>query len=94
MTAKVRNLSEIRDRQCRGEGMGVSRDDDNVLTSLQFHDDGFEADDHITIRFASTIAIIILVIIAGLEVFRILVCDLLILPQRLADTSKEDKDKE
>ncbi len=57
--------------------------DDDVLTPLKFHNDRFEADDHISIRFAATVAVIILVVVAGLEVFGKLFRDLLILPQSI-----------
>ena len=66
--------------QWRG-GRDALRDDDNVLASLQFHDDRFETNDHITIRLASTIAIVVFIVIAGLEILRILLRNLLILCQ-------------
>ena len=58
-------------------------DDDDILTPLKFHNDRFKADDHITIRLAATVAVVIFVVVAGLEVFGEFFGDLLILPQSI-----------
>ena len=60
-------------------------DDDDVLTSLQFHDNRFKPDDHIAITFASTIAVVVFIVVASFEVFGVLVGDLLI-GESVADT--------
>lgn len=74
--------------QWRGE-MDALRDDDNVLASLQFHDDRFETNDHITIRLASTIAIVVFIVITGLEILRILLRNLLILCKPVRKLNRE-----
>lgn len=52
--------------------------DENVLAAFEFHDDGFEADDHITIRFSSWVAVVVLVFVAGDKVLWVAVLDFLV----------------
>lgn len=59
-------------------------DDDDVLATLQLHDDGFETDHNVTIRLAATIAIVVFVVIASFEIFWIFFFDLLV-SQSIAD---------
>lgn len=56
----------------------LMRDNNNILAALQFHDDGFQPDDDIPIRFAPAVAIVVFVVVTRAEVFRVLVCDFLI----------------
>lgn len=49
------------------------RHDDDVLTAFQFHDDGFETDDHISVGLPAAVAVIVLIVIAGFEVFGVAV---------------------
>ncbi len=50
----------------------------NVLASFQLHDDRFETNDNVTIGFAAAVAIVVFVVVAGSEIFRVAICDLLI----------------
>lgn len=59
-------------------------DDDNVLASLQFHDDRFESDDHIAVALSTSVAVIVFIVVTGLEVFRIPVGNFLV-RQAIAD---------
>ena len=61
------------------EGLCYVRDDNDILTPLQFHDDGFEPDDHVTVGLASSVAVVVLVVVAGLEVFGVFLGDFLVL---------------
>lgn len=53
-------------------------DNQNILTPLELHDDGFETDDHVAVTLAATIPIVVLVIIPRFEVLRIPIRDLLV----------------
>jgi hypothetical protein len=53
-------------------------DDKNIFTSLQFHDDGFKADNNVAIRLSATISVVVLVFITGGKVLGISVLDLLV----------------
>lgn len=59
-------------------------DDDHVLAPLQFHDDGLEADDDISVRLATAIAVVVFVLVSGRKVFGIPFRDLLV-GQAIAD---------
>ena len=52
--------------------------DDNVLASLQLHNDRFQADDHVAVRLASPVTVIVFIVVAGAEVFRVGVFDFLV----------------
>lgn len=54
------------------------RHDNNVFASLELHDDRFKSDDNITVRFTSTVSIVILVLITGCKVLGITLLDLLV----------------
>lgn len=43
----------------------------DVFLSFQFHDDGFQSDDDVSVRFATSVAVIELVVVAIRKVFRI-----------------------
>ena len=51
---------------------------DDVLATFELHDDGLKTDDNVSITLTSSIPIIVLVFVSGLEVFWIPVFDLLI----------------
>ncbi len=53
-------------------------DDEDVVGTLELHDDGFEADDNVAVRLPTPVAVVVLVRVALLEVFRVLLLDLLI----------------
>lgn len=57
---------------------GLVGDDDDILRALQFHDDGFETDDDVAVGLAAAVTIVILVLVASLEVLRVLFSDLLV----------------
>lgn len=57
---------------------GLVRDDDDVLATLELHDDGLEPDDHVAVRLPAAVAVVVLVVVARLEVFRVAVRDLLV----------------
>lgn len=63
-------------------------DNDDILTALQLHDDGFEPDDHITIALPATVAIVIFVVVAGFEILGVAVGDFLV-SQAVADARVE-----
>jgi len=54
------------------------RDDENVLGSFKFHDDWLQSNDNITVRLSSSISVVVLVVVAGTEVFRVLALDFLV----------------
>ena len=51
---------------------------DDVLTALQFHDDWFQANDNIPVRFSSAITVVVLVFVSSCEVIRILLGNILV----------------
>lgn len=59
-------------------------DDDDVLASLQFHDDRFKPDDHVAVALPPSVAVIVFVVVTGPEVFRVLVGNFLV-RQPIAD---------
>ena len=54
------------------------RHDDNVFTSLQFHDDGLETDHDVPVGFPAPVAVVVFVVVPGPEVFGVAVCDFLV----------------
>lgn len=60
-------------------------DDNDVLASLQFHDDRFKADDHVAVALSTSVAVIVFIIVTGLEVFWVVVGNFLV-RQAIADT--------
>ena len=52
--------------------------DQNVLVPFKLHDDRFKPDDDISVRFASTIPVIELILITIGEVLRVLLGDFLV----------------
>ena len=65
-------------------------DDENVLTTFELHDDGFKANDHVSIGFAASISIVEFVFITGCEVFGEVLFDFSILrPQVSMETIAE-----
>jgi hypothetical protein len=53
-------------------------DDDYVLASLQFHDDWFKPNYHVSIGLSTAISIIVFVVVTGSKVFWIELGDLFI----------------
>ena len=53
----------------------LMRDDDDVLAALQLHDDRLEADHDIPVAFAAAVAVIVFVLVARSEVFRVAALD-------------------
>lgn len=53
-------------------------DDDDVLASLQLHDDRFKPDDDVAIALSTSVTVIIFVVVTGLEVFRVLIGNFLV----------------
>ena len=47
----------------------------DVLTTFQLHDDGFQADDDIAIALSATVAIVVFVVVAGLEILGVALLD-------------------
>ena len=45
----------------------------DVLAAFEFHDDGFQTDHDVAVRFAAAVAVVVFVIVACLEVFGIAV---------------------
>jgi hypothetical protein len=50
-------------------------DDEDVLTTLQLHDDGLQTDDNITVALASAVAVVVFIIITSGEILGILLLD-------------------
>ena len=63
-------------------------DNNDIFTALQFHYDGFEPNDDIAVALSATIAIIVFVVVAGAEIFRVAVRDFLI-GEAIADARVE-----
>ena len=57
---------------------GLVGDDDDVLAPFELHDDGFEADDDVAVGLAAPVAVVVLVVVARLEVFRVAVRNVLV----------------
>jgi hypothetical protein len=51
-------------------------DDEDVLGPLEFHYDWFDADDDIPVRFAASVAVVVFVVVPGLEVLGVGLFDL------------------
>ena len=51
------------------------RHNNDILAPLQLHDDRFQPNYDVAVGLSATVTIVILVIVAGFEVFRILFCD-------------------
>ncbi len=62
--------------------------DNDVLAPFQLHYNGFETNDNVAVGFASAVAVIVFVVVAGAEIFRVAVCDLLI-GEAVADAGVE-----
>ena len=48
-------------------------DDYDVFATFEFHDYGFETDDDVAVGFTAAVAVVIFVVVAGLEVFGVAV---------------------
>lgn len=59
-------------------------DDDDVLASLQFHDDRLKPNDHVAVTLSTSVAVIVFIVITSLEVFRVLIGNFLV-GQAIAD---------
>lgn len=57
---------------------GLMRDDDDVLTALEFHDDRLKADDNVAVRLATAITIVVLVFVARLEILGVALRNVLV----------------
>ena len=64
------------------------RDDYDVLAAFEFHDYGFEADDDVAVGFTAAVAVVVFVVVAGFEVFRVAVGDFLV-GEAVADAGVE-----
>lgn len=51
---------------------------ENVLATFQFHYDWFQADDHVTVRLATTVSVVVFILITGRKVFGVAVFDFLV----------------
>lgn len=60
-------------------------DDEDVLATLKFHDDGLKTDDNVAIRLSATVAVVVLVFITCGKVLRVSILNLLV-SQTVADT--------
>lgn len=67
---------------------GLVADDQNILAPLQLHDDGLESDDDIAIRLAASVAVVVLVFVAGREILGEGILDFLV-GHTIADTGVE-----
>lgn len=54
------------------------RNDYDVFAAFEFHNYGLEADYHIAVGFTAAVAVVVFVVIAGLEVFGVAVGDFLV----------------
>jgi hypothetical protein len=54
---------------------GLMRHDENILRTLQLHDDRLEPDDDVAVRFAAQVAVVVLVRVAGFEVVGVFLFD-------------------
>lgn len=57
---------------------GLVRYDQNVLATLELHDDGLQSDNDVAVTLAATVPVVVLVVVARLEVVRVPIGDLLI----------------
>lgn len=72
---RLRYVHEVRVDAAQNSLVGH---DDDVLATLELHDDGLQADDDVTVRLTATVAVVVLVFVAGGEVLRVLVGDFLV----------------
>lgn len=52
--------------------------DNDILTALQLHDDGLQANNDVAIGFAATVTVVVFVFVAGGEVFGVFLGDFFI----------------
>lgn len=64
------------------------RDDNDIITALQLHDDWLKTDDHVAIRLPPAVAVVVFIVVAGLKVLREAVLDLLV-GEAIADAAVE-----
>lgn len=64
------------------------RHDDDILTAFQLHYDWLKPDDYVAVGFPTPVAVVVLVVISRFEIFRILICDLLVC-EAVADAGVE-----
>lgn len=64
------------------------RHDQDVLAALELHDDGLQADDHVAVRLAAEVAVVVLVFVALRKVIGVLLLDLGV-RQAVADAGVE-----
>lgn len=57
---------------------GLVGDYENILRPLQLHDDGLQSNDHVPVRLAPTVTIVVLVLVASLEISGVNVLDFLV----------------
>lgn len=57
---------------------GLVCNDENILASFQLHDDGLKSNNNVTVRLAASITVVILVLVAGGEIFGIPILDFLV----------------
>lgn len=62
--------------------------DHDILTTLQFHDDWFQANDNIPVRLSSTVAVVVLVFVSSCEVIGVLLGNILV-SEPVANTGVE-----
>ena len=53
----------------------LMRHDDDILAPFELHDNRLEPDDHVSITLASSVAIVVFVVVARSEVFRVALFD-------------------
>lgn len=51
---------------------GLMRHDDDIFAPFQLHDDGFQSDHDIAVGFAASVPVVVLVVVAGSEIFGVL----------------------
>lgn len=57
---------------------GLVRHDEDILAAFQFHNDRLESDDHVAVGFSAPVAIVVFIVVSRLEVFRVVVRNLLV----------------
>lgn len=57
---------------------GLVGDYENVLAPLEFHNYGLESDDNVAVALTAPVAVVVLVLIARLKIFRVHVGNLLV----------------
>lgn len=74
-TLFLRHVQEVRIYAAEDSLVG---DYEDVFASFEFHYNWFKTDDDVTVRFSTSIAVVVFVVVTGFKVFRVSFCNFLV----------------